>query len=146
MTDLSEYLKQHKYIQIKFKISKTNHLTINTKINGIKGDFILDTGASNSCVNYEDYDYFNLKIEDSNTKASGAGANDLKTHQSKNNHLKLGKWEWKKFDLIILDLNHVNIALEEYKSKTIHGIIGADVLLKGNAIIDYANKYLYLKK
>jgi hypothetical protein len=46
---------------------------------------------------------------------------------------------------VIFDLSHVNEALEAYKSKPVHGIIGADVLLEGKAIIDYYNHYLYLK-
>jgi hypothetical protein len=42
-------------------------------------------------------------------------------------------------------MSHVNDALRHYKTKPVHGIIGADILLKGNAIIDYSNHYLYLK-
>jgi hypothetical protein len=34
------------------------------------------------------------------------------------------------------DLSHVNEALIQHKSKPVHGIIGADVLLKGKAIVD----------
>jgi hypothetical protein len=44
------------------------------------------------------------------------------------------------------DLSHVNEALIQHKSKPVHGIIGADVLLKGKAIVDYYNHYLYLLK
>jgi len=47
--------------------------------------------------------------------------------------------------LVIFDLSHVNQALIEHKSKPVHGIIGADILLKGKAIIDYYNHCLYLK-
>jgi hypothetical protein len=46
---------------------------------------------------------------------------------------------------ILFDLSHVNEALSQQKIKPVDGIIGADVLLKGNAIIDYPNQYLYLK-
>ena len=42
-------------------------------------------------------------------------------------------------------MSHVNEALKSYKTKPVDGIIGADVLLKGKAIIDYYNHYLYLK-
>jgi hypothetical protein len=41
------------------------------------------------------------------------------------------------------DLSHVNEALIQHKSKPVHGII--DVLLKGKAIVDYANYFLYLQ-
>ena len=39
--------------------------------------------------------------------------------------------------LVIFDMTHVNDALQQYKAKTVHGIIGADILMKGKGIIDY---------
>ncbi|RZK45940.1 MAG: acid protease, partial [Pedobacter sp.] len=33
-----------------------------------------------------------------------------------------------------------------HKVKKVRGIIGADVLIRGKAIIDYANNILYLKR
>jgi hypothetical protein len=44
------------------------------------------------------------------------------------------------------DLSHVNEALIQHKSKPVHGIIGADVLLKGKAIVDYANYFVFTVK
>ena len=61
MKKLQEILKKEKYKRIKFKVTKTQHLTIKATINGVKGDFILDTGASNSCVGFESIEFFNLK-------------------------------------------------------------------------------------
>jgi len=43
-------------------------------------------------------------------------------------------------------LSHVNEALKQHKAKPVHGIIGADVLMKGKAIVDYYNHCLYLLK
>ena len=40
---------------------------------------------------------------------------------------------------------HINHALEKQNAKPIQGIIGADILHKGEAIIDYKKKYLFLK-
>ena len=74
MKKLQEVLKKEKYKKLNFKVSKTQHLLIKVKINGVTGNFILDTGASNSCVGFEGIDYFNLTAGKSKTKASGAGA------------------------------------------------------------------------
>jgi hypothetical protein len=41
------------------------------KINGVSGNFILDTGASNSCVGFESIELFLLTAEASR-QASGA--------------------------------------------------------------------------
>ena len=48
MENLHLTLKEKGYKRIKFKISKTQHLLIKGKINGIEGTFIRDTGASTS--------------------------------------------------------------------------------------------------
>lgn len=146
MKDLHEILKKEKYKKIKFKLTKTQHLLIKAKINGIKGNFILDTGASNSCIGFDAVELFQLNAIDSKTKASGAGATGMHTQTASNNRLQLGTWKSNDFDLVIFDLSHVNEALLQYKAKPVHGIIGADVLMKGKAIVDYYNHYLYLLK
>lgn len=146
MKGIQKTLKKNKYIKIKLKRIKTNHLELKAKINGVKGRFILDTGASNSCVGLDLVDYFKLLATESETKAAGAGAIDMETQQSENNTLKVGDWKTNNFNLVLFDLQHVNTALEQHHAKKVHGIIGADILEKGKAFIDYANKILYLKK
>lgn len=146
MNYLPYILKKENYKKIKFKVSKTQHLLIKAKINGVKGNFILDTGASNSCVGFESVALFQLNANDSKTKASGAGATGMFTQTAVGNKLQLGNWKHRDFDLVIFDLTHVNEALIAYKAKPVHGIIGADVLMKGKGIIDYYNHCLYLRK
>lgn len=145
MKNLDDVLKKEKYKKLNFKVSRTQHLLIKAKINGVTGNFILDTGASNSCVGFESIELFNLKAGKSKTKAAGAGATGMFTQIAKNNSLKIGRWKTEDFHLIIFDMSHVNDALKQYKAKPVHGIIGADVLLEGKAIIDYANHCFYLK-
>lgn len=145
MKNLHEKLKKVDYKKVKFKIIKTQHLLIKATINGVKGNFILDTGASNSCVGFESIEHFALDAKKSKTKASGAGATGMLTQISSKNQLQLGKWTTNKLNLVIFDLSHVNEALNHYKVKPVHGIIGADVLMKGKGIIDYFNHCLYLK-
>jgi hypothetical protein len=146
MKGILKILKKNKYIKIKLKKIATNHLELKGKINGVKGRFILDTGASNSCVGIDMIDYFNLDAEESETKAAGAGATDMETLQSENNLLKIGDWKTNKCHLVLFNLSHVNTALTDHNANKVHGIIGADILLKGKAFIDYSNKTLYLKK
>jgi predicted aspartyl protease len=144
MKNLHQILKKENYKKVAFKITKTQHLAIKAKINGVAGNFILDTGASNSCVGFESIELFGLEAKKSKTKASGAGATGMFTQVARGNFLELGNWKNTDFELVIFDLSHVNEALLEHKSKAVHGIIGADVLLKGKAIIDYYNHCLYL--
>lgn len=123
----------------------TNHLELDARINGVEGKFILDTGASNSCVGIDMIDYFKLDAIESDTKAAGAGAIDMETQQSKNNCLEMAEWKTHKFHLVLFDLTHVNTALVQHNAEKVHGIIGADILQKGKAIIDYHKNFLYLR-
>ena len=146
MKNLHEILKKENYRKVKFKITKTQHLLIKAKINGVPGNFILDTGASSSCVGFESVDLFLLNAKKSKTKAAGAGATGMHTELALKNQLQLGSWKDSNFELVIFDLSHVNEALTQHKAKPVHGIIGADILMKGKAIVDYYNHYLYLLK
>lgn len=146
MKRVAQILKKNKYIKIKLKKIATNHLQLKAKINGVKGKFILDTGASNSCVGLDLIAYFNLEAEESETKAAGAGATDMETKKSENNFLKIGDWKTNKCHLVLFNLSHVNTALVQHNAKEVHGIIGADVLQQGKAFIDYNKHILYLKK
>lgn len=146
MKRLEKILKKKKYIKISLKRIATNHLQLKAKINGVKGVFILDTGASNSCVGLNAIENFKLIAEDTDTKAAGAGAIDMDTQLSKNNKLQIGVWKTQKLHLVLFDLSHVNTALTQHKAKEVDGIIGADILQKGKAFIDYNKNVLYLKK
>ena len=77
--------------------------------------------------------------------AAGAGAIDMDTKTSKKNKIKIGQWKNNKVVLVLFNLTHVNTALINHNSKPVDGIIGADILKKSKAIIDYDKKYLYLK-
>ena len=146
MKKIHKILKKKKYLKIKLKRIATNHLELKAKINGVKGRFILDRGASNSCVGLDKIEYFKLDAEESETKAARAGAIDMETQQSEDNILEISKWKTKKCHLVLFDLSHVNTALTQHEADEVHGIIGADILQKGKAFIDYKRKILYLKK
>lgn len=146
MASLKKVLRKKKYIKIKLKKMITNHLELKAEINGVKGTFILDTGASNSCVGLDLIERFKLVSEESDIKAAGAGAVDMVTQKSENNSLKIGKWKLDTCDLVLFDLTHVNTALKQHEAEEVDGIIGADILEAGKAFIDYNKKALYLKK
>ncbi len=142
--NLSYFLKNKSYFKIKLHMVKSNHFTLISKINGVKGVFILDTGASSSFVDLKLKDKYNLKLETSKMETNGAGKEKLMTLVSKNNSIKVGEWACKKFQIALIDLSNINDVFKSIETSPVDGIIGADILKKGNAIIDYEKKYLYL--
>ena len=142
---LSDFLKNKSYFRIKMHAIASNHFKIISKINGVKGVFILDTGASSTFIDISLKDKFKLKSKTSLIEASGAGPNKLTTQLSKNNSIKIGSWKSKKFQILLIDLSNVNNAFASIKAQAVDGIIGADILKIGNGILDYEKRYLYLK-
>jgi len=145
MSDLKLFLLNQGYFFFKLKKSKSQHFIIKAKINGVFGNFILDTGASHSCVGLNEIKLFNLKLKQTDKIAAGAGSTNIQTQISKRNHLKIRQFNITNLTLVVIDLSHINAALIEYKTLPVNGIIGADVLKKYKGIIDYQYKALYLK-
>ncbi len=146
MASLRQFLLDKNYTRIRLFPTTTNHLELKAKINGIEGSFILDTGASNSCIDFEFASLFNLEAEDSKVLAAGAGATDMVTKISKSNTIKINTWKREGLPIVLFDLTHVNIALENHHAEKVHGILGADILNSGKGVIDYQYNCLYLKK
>ena len=146
MRTLRSFLKKRKYLPVPLTRTETHHLEVKASINGVNGRFILDTGASNSCVGLDKIEHFKLNSKVSEVKAAGAGATDMETQLSTKNILEIGDWKKKKIRIILFDLGHINEALTTHNALPVDGIIGADVLQEGKAVIDYRTSTLYLKK
>jgi len=145
MASLREFMLEKGYKRIKLRYTETDHFEVKASINGVEGRFILDTGASSSCVDFSRVKYFKLFARASEVKAAGAGATNMLTKVSENNELRLGQWIELDADIVVFDLSHVNEALINHKATEVDGIIGADILKQSKAVIDYKQKALYLK-
>lgn len=145
MGSLKKFLGKKKYIKIPLVYTATNHLELVAQINGITGRFILDTGASNTCVGFDKTDFFKLTSQESLIKAAGAGATNMETLIATNNKIVIGTWKKNHLKIVLFDLVHVNEALIAHKALPVDGILGADILIEADAIIDYKKRCLYLK-
>ncbi|HIB47110.1 MAG TPA: acid protease [Flavobacteriaceae bacterium] len=146
MIDLRSLLEKDGFYRIPLKKLQTGHYKFHAKINNIEGDFILDTGASTSCIGVKFITFFSLLNEESDIKAAGAGATNMLTQLAKNNSLGVGKLQLKNIDFVLFDLSHVNEALAQADEIPVHGILGADILKKHRAVIDYGRNCFYLKQ
>ena len=140
----NSFLKSIGYISVKLKLLKTNHYLSKACINGVEGKFILDSGASSSCICISLENKFKIDSKKNKIKASSATSNMEDTRLSKNNAIKIGKWI-SIISLVSIDMTHINRVLNEKETESVDGIIGADVLKKSKAVIDYESNKLYLK-
>ena len=145
MITLYQFLRKRGYGRVRLLTLPTNHYVVNATLNGTGGRFILDTGASTTCVSTELATHFHLNPKPSEEKASSASSNELDTELAHNNELLIGPWSSKRRTVVLFDMQAVNNALQKHHIETVDGIIGADILQSVNAIIDYKNDWLYLR-
>ena len=134
-----------KKIYLEFIILETNHIHIECKINNKKGNFIVDTGASNSCINYLSASKFNIKFKKSKEIASSATNKINETYYSESNILEIGGCMKNDFDLILFDMTFINDSLKKKGVSEHDGIIGSDILNELDACINYKKKEISLE-
>ena len=130
---------------ISFDLTNSNHIQIECKVNNIPGIFLVDTGASNSCINYLSASKFNVEFKKSNETASSATNQINETYYSKNNILKIGDFQKNDFDLVLFDMTFINNSLKEKGVSELDGIIGGDILNELNVCINYKKKEISLE-
>lgn len=146
---LNKMLVERKYKAIPMNKLISGHLYFEVEINGQKGLFILDTGAGGSVVEEKRKEKFKLKTEKPGLldyQVVGAGGSQLSGGTSLDNKLKIKDFTIDDFSLVLMNLEHINSAFRQLGIKEIDGVIGADILSDGRAIIDYTGMILYLKQ
>tara|TARA_B100000989_G_scaffold284572_1_gene251497 strand:+ start:1241 stop:1651 length:411 start_codon:yes stop_codon:yes gene_type:complete len=130
---------------IPFKILSTNHIIIDAAVNSVNGKFLIDTGASNSCIDLNKSDKFKLNFGKFDEQASSATDEIKETYISKKNSLLIEKYYINDFDIILFNMIHVIKSLLDKDEIEIDGIIGADILIKYNCCLDYKENKLLIK-
>lgn len=142
--DLASFLEKKNYTQIKLSKLLTGHLSLSAKVNGIPATFILDTGAGGTVLETKQAQKFGLISANTNNKAAGAGGGDMELQATSIKSFVLDSYRLVDFTVYLMDLEHVNGALRQLGISEVDGVIGADILSQGKAIIDYSNMLLYL--
>ena len=140
-----KFIKLMSKYSIPFKILSTNHIIIDAAVNNIDGKFLIDTGASNSCVDLNKSEKFNLNYGKSDEQASSATDEIKETYISKKNSLLIGEHHINDLDIILFNMKHVIKSLLNKDEVEIDGIIGADILIKHNCSVDYEENKLVIK-
>lgn len=124
------------------------HVFLHVLVNHKKVRMLLDTGASKTVLDKEfvESKLKSSKLESSNNPTSSLHAtvqsSDIMTAKS----ITIGSSKLKDYMITVLDLTHVNKTYKMVKCKPIQGILGSDILVEKQAIIDYGKKQLKLKK
>jgi predicted aspartyl protease len=123
------------------------HLMIHPLINNKKSCLLIDTGASRTVFDMKRIQRFvDEKGFKPNEKLStGLGTNSMQTHDVAIKKMQLNELVLKNIKSILLDLSHVNESYGKLGLPSIDGVLGSDLMVKYNAVIDYQKKILKLK-
>ena len=143
--NLEEQLIQDGYVPIKMKKMPSGHLHLFGQLNGVDGNFVLDTEAGATVIEKKNKEKFGMQTKATEKKATGAGGTEMQMQTSTQNVFSVGTLKLWNLKLMLLNLDHVNNAFERMGLEKVDGVIGADILTNNKAIIDYTNLILYLK-
>lgn len=123
------------------------HLMVKLYINKKVANVIVDTGASKSVFDKTRIGKYvsDKTFEKHDSLSSGLGTNTMTSELVMIKKLKIGELEIDNYKTILLDLSHVNNSYEQIGLKHVDGVLGSDLLLRYNAVIDYEKKILKLK-
>jgi Aspartyl protease len=113
----------------------------------VDGVYILDSGAGQTVIDTKQMDTLKLKVNYDETALTGGGlgAHGIENVPSYNNKIEINNF---KMDNLIVAVMSLDTAWESLTRVGAHdelfGIIGVDILKKGNAIIDFNTMTLYL--
>ncbi|MGH9421731.1 MAG: hypothetical protein ACRD3J_17265, partial [Thermoanaerobaculia bacterium] len=87
-----------------------------------------------------------LTLRSHRRKGGGVGSTAMQMSSVAKHDLCLAGIDLSKTKLLTMDLSHVNAGLKRAKVKAVVGVIGADILWRHNALIDYAKGVMLLSE
>ena len=123
------------------------HPLLDVVIFGQPFKVVLDTGASRTAFDHELLLRANTlaTITASERLSTGLGTNTMTSATAIIENIWIGSLLIPEFEVAVLDLSTINIAYAELGHPEVLGVLGSDILMKYNAIIDYGKKVLFLK-
>ncbi len=120
------------------------HLVVPVDIDGVKGDMIVDTGASVTVVERKLFE--GKEADDTVVKIqSGSVTGQIEDVQIiRAEAFRLGGRKLKRVRLAAMDLEYVNEMYDKHLSRRIIGLLGSDFCVRYQVVIDYGSKKMTL--
>jgi predicted aspartyl protease len=128
-----------------FAFEQGYHLFVDAKINNEIIKMVLDTGASKTVFDFNKIkQYYSHKInyQLNDFPSVGIGTNNLETFSFIIPEILIGKLKIENFPTVLIDMNIINESYIKLNLPEIIGILGSDILVEYNSVIDMKNKIL----
>ena len=122
------------------------HPLLNIKLFGKKFTVVLDTGASKTAFDKTLLQQANelALITESSILSTGLGTNSMASFTAVIHDMRIGSLKIPEFEVAVLDLSTINFAYAQMGHPQVLGVIGGDILMQYNAVINYGNRSLRL--
>lgn len=131
----------------KIKIDEVGcHLLVKVKLNNKWFTLVIDTGASQTVLDYHIAREIsrNQARHLENASSTGVGGEPLQSHLLQIEKFKIGDITILDNYFILLDLQHVNSQYEKIGKWRVQGVLGGDILNGYQAVIDYKKSRMVL--
>jgi len=122
------------------------HPLLNIKVFGKKFTVVLDTGASKTAFDKTLLQQANelALITESSILSTGLGTNSMASFTAVIHDMRIGRLKIPEFEVAVLDLSTINFPYAQMGHPQVLGVIGGDILMQYNAIINYGKRTLRL--
>jgi predicted aspartyl protease len=120
------------------------HPLVNIKVFGKPFTVVLDTGASRTA--FDKTMLFeankNAPVNASDRLSTGLGTNTMASFTAIIYDMRIGRLKIPEFEVAVLDLSAINIAYEQLGHPQVMGVLGGDILMRYQAVIDYGKQVI----
>ena len=122
------------------------HIALSVFVNGNLANVLIDTGASQTVFDKNRIHLFSKQqeFEKAEKLSKGLGTDSMEAFEFTISQFVLGELVIDEFDVVSLDLGHINASYEQLGLGQIDVVLGGDFLKQYDAIIDYSKAELRL--
>jgi hypothetical protein len=131
-------------VLVPFTRQPTGHITVVAKLTRRSALFVVDTGAGGTVIHNGVLNRYKLELTGRIRKSAGMGVSGVQLTAVASHDLHLGLVDLSEIKLHALDLSHVIEGFAKANVPRIVGVLGADVLHRRHAIIDYQRQCIVL--
>ena len=132
------------YAEVPLVRLTTGHLAVEMRINGQRGLFLVDSGASQTVLDAERAVLYPLGPVVGRERVTGvAGARDVTGHRMQ--VYQVGPLSGEGALIYVADLGFVTGAIADLGGPVVDGVLGQDLLERHGAVLDMAGDRLFLR-
>ena len=123
--------------------TRTGHITVTMDVNGKPCVFLVDTGGGATLIDKAKRHHYGLEASKTGDYAAGIGSVSSLVKTEATFHIN-GQDIIEK-DIYLMDITYINAEFKKNRARQVDGVLGTDFLDRYGAVIDYAQRKMYLR-